>query len=180
MQNGWWPNDRVPFEAAGQISIGEFEVNYAAARGSCASRGSMKKQRTHEKCAAARQRACYHASLVPAGDLLLRQAAVPMTTRNRAQGAVLEVVFVEVNANCQHPFENGSWRLNVVYTVFDGPRTEAGMFDAAGHCDGQILVPGDLPVRFGSFVEEDALYRAAIGPQNCFVKLRTRADRAKS
>jgi|HubBroStandDraft_4_1064222.scaffolds.fasta_scaffold546137_1 hypothetical protein len=50
MQNGLWSDNRVPFEAVGQIRNGEFEVNYLAARGRGASRGSMKKQRTDKEC----------------------------------------------------------------------------------------------------------------------------------
>lgn len=61
---------------------------------------------------------------------------------------------VEVNADSKHRFENVAGRLNMLNSLFDRPRTIALNIFALADCNGHVLMPGDFPIRFGSFIEE--------------------------
>src|SRR3954464_4725807 len=71
-----------------------------------------------------------------------------------------------MNAYGQHGVQYLGWRLHVWNAIFVRPRTEPGNLFALTYSDGAVLMPGDLPVGFGSFVEQKRAYRKTLATEN--------------
>lgn len=100
-------------------------------------------------------------------DLARQKSAASMRAIDHANGTVVRAARIEVNANGQHVFKNGDWRLNVCDTGLLAPRTKSRNFDAPTCGNREILMPHDLPVRIRRLVEEDRAYGEAVSAQYC-------------
>ena len=117
----------------------------------------MEQQRAHEQCAAnARFADEFLGLFANRGDLVFRDAAMPVRSGDHSQRAVFCVAWVKVQADGEHVFEDAGGRLDMEDVCFDRPRTEAFGFDAFLNGDHYVLVPGNFPVGIRDFVEEDA------------------------
>jgi hypothetical protein len=72
-----------------------------------------------------------------------------------------------MESNRNHLFEYKSGRLNFQDIGFNGPGSEAFRLDLLLNRDCDILVPRNLPVDVGYFVEEYSLYREGPRTENC-------------
>ena len=91
-------------------------------------------------------------------DLITRQATVTMRAWHHAKRAVVLGTVVEVETKGDDAFENIGGRLDVDDTRFYAPRSESRRVDPFADANRQVLVPWDLPIRFGDFIEEGCFY----------------------
>src|SRR6476619_5698329 len=89
-------------------------------------------------------------------DLLRSQATTGVRTRDHFQRTVLFATVVEVKADREDIPEDLHGGLHVNHVLFDGPRSKARNIDALTDGYGEVLMPGDLPIRTGSLVEQNA------------------------
>jgi hypothetical protein len=73
---------------------------------------------------------------------------------------------VEVYTHGEHTRQDLDWRLDVEYAVLEGPRAEALDIFPFMNGDGEILVPRNYPVRFGTLIEPSDLDRPGLTPQD--------------
>lgn len=83
-----------------------------------------------------------------------------MGARNKLYGAVVLGAGINVNAERNHTREHGGGRLHMGDSVLGGPGTEARGVRFVGHGNGQVLVPGDVPVGGRGLVEKNGADRA--------------------
>ena len=100
-------------------------------------------------------------------DRIRRQPPEPMRAVDHANRAVVDGTRIEVEANRQHVLEDRGRRLDVRHASLLGPWTVARGLDPALRGYGEVLVPNDLPVRVGSFVEEEDADREARVAEDC-------------
>jgi hypothetical protein len=73
---------------------------------------------------------------------------------------------IEVNAQGRHPGQRAERWLDMDQALLACPWTEAVNIDASHHRYCSILMPTELPIRRGGFVEQDRPDRTAIVPEN--------------
>lgn len=73
---------------------------------------------------------------------------------NDSERTVRFQAVIQVDADDDHLIEDGGGRLHMDDAFLHGPGGEAGSIDAGFDGDGQVLMPGDFPVRGGRLVKE--------------------------
>ena len=127
----------------------------------------MKKQRSHEESpAGAYFTEMFRGMLAEGRDLAFRDAALKVGAGDDAEGTILCLAGVEMQANGQHIFEYVGGRLDVEDAGFGGPWAEALSFYATPDGDGHILVPRNLPVGICNLVEENAAHGDGFGTED--------------
>lgn len=94
---------------------------------------------------------------------MIGEAAELVGAGEDSQGAVLRGGVVEVEAEGDHLHENGDGGLDVRNAVLDRPRSEAGDVPPLLDGEGEVLMPGDLPVGVRCLVEDRQLGRPCAG-----------------
>lgn len=88
-----------------------------------------------------------------------------MAAGDHTQGAVVFGAVIKMDTDGQHLLKDRNRRLDMGYTIFDGPWAEARCVDALFDRDCLILVPGHLPVRVLGFVEIDGAHSKSAAPK---------------
>lgn len=117
----------------------------------------MQKQRTHEQRVASLRRADFSRTVPsPFFDGTSVQFPVSVRARNHSQGAVAFVAIIKVQPHRQHPFQYDRRRVSVMNSILERPWTETRRVAPLSDGHGQILMPGDTPVRIKRLVEKQS------------------------
>lgn len=92
----------------------------------------------------------------PLGNLLRRQSARFVGARYDLQWAITRTALIQVQPQGKHLLEHLNGRLNMRDPVLNGPCGEASDLDFLLNGDREILMPGNLPIRFRRLVKENA------------------------
>ena len=76
--------------------------------------------------------------------------------QNHVQGAIEFITGIKMKSDRNHPLQDLCGWLNMKNARFRGPRPESLDILPRAHCDRDILMPRNLPIRLWDFVEEDA------------------------
>lgn len=134
----------------------------------------MEQERTHQQRSADTDGTHDLGCLAHRRDLFLRYPTLQVRTGDDTQRPVLLTTVVEVEPHGNHVLQNLGRRLNVEHIRLDRPRSEPLSLDALMHGNGHVLMLGNLPVRIGNLVEQNAPDREEPGSEN---RLDQRPDR---
>lgn len=94
-------------------------MDHLAAVRDLGSGGRMERQRAHEKCAAAGSCAGYGFDLLPTAlDLLVCQSPCIVCSLQHLNRAICLVAIIQMQAHCQHSFQNTRGRLDMNHARF--------------------------------------------------------------
>jgi hypothetical protein len=129
----------------------------------------VEQQRAHEQDVVCFEDAWNFVSLyLPSLDGCRVEPAAAMRSGQHAQGTIVRTTVVEVHPHRQHPLEYGNRRLDVYDPLLLRPSSKAGDALAVANGDRQVLVPGNLPVSLGRFIEQRRLDGKASWAENRF------------
>jgi hypothetical protein len=164
-------NPVVPFQAVSQIIDGNLQMDNAARLWQCATGRRMNDERAHQDCAALGNGTGNAWLLSPSCDFIGSEASGSVRAWDHAERSVAGVAFVKVQADGEHVPHYGCWRLDMRGASFDRPWAEMWRILSFTNRYRAILVPGDLPVRVGRFVEKEPPHGKAIAAENVGDKL---------
>lgn len=89
------------------------------------------------------------------GDIAFGNAAVAVGAGRDQQRGIVRIDGVEMDAQGQHPIEQGLRRGDMLDAGLERPEAEAGRVYALLHGDGAVLMPAERPVGGCALVKED-------------------------
>jgi len=123
----------------------------------------MDQQRAHQESVSGPDRARSRTQN-PMAIQNLRAAQPPksVSPRNHPEWPIRSAACIQVDPNTEHLFEDPNRGLHVQHTCLPGPGPEPGYLHSCSDRDGQILMPGDLPVCRARLVEENSPDRQCV------------------
>jgi hypothetical protein len=120
--------------------------------------GCVKQERPHEERFTGEGEANGFAVLRDdAGDSVRGDGAELMRAGRNPERAVRFIAIVEVKADGEEFVEGGVGRLREVVSILDGGAAVSWGLGRVGDGKHEVLMPGDLPVGDGGFIEGDGL-----------------------